>query len=357
MLTSSMHLSPLLKDIHRFTAACVFLIFIVCISGCDQASSPVPPLTLGGLTMGTTYSIKINEPDIQLSIEKINTDVNSILLDINNKMSTYIDDSELSIINQTSGNEWIPVSADLHQVISHAVEISNLTIGSFDITVGPLVNLWGFGPSVQGKKIPNAADISEALSRTGVEHINLRSSPLTLQKTITDIYIDLSGIAKGYAVDKIAEYLEQQNINNYMVEIGGEIRASGVNEIDFAWRIGIEKPVSEQRAVQRVIKLDNIAMATSGDYRNYFEEDGKRYSHTIDPRTGRPITHTLASVTVLHSSASWADALATAFLVMGKEAAYKIARQEDLPVLFLVRTEAGFTESYTDAFAGYLLDK
>ena len=131
-----------------------------------------------------------------MSIEQINTDVNDILSGINNKMSTYIDDSELSLINQTGSHEWIPVSADLHQVISDAVEISTLTMGSFDITVGPLVNLWGFGPSVKGQKIPSTADIFEALSRTGIEHINLRGPPLALQKTITDIYIDLSGIAK-----------------------------------------------------------------------------------------------------------------------------------------------------------------
>ncbi len=326
-------------------------------SGCEQNLNNPPLLTLGGLTMGTTYTIKINEPKLVLSAEQINTDVNDILIEINRKMSTYIDDSELSLINQTNSREWIPVSADLYQVINDAIRVSTLTAGSFDITVGPLVNLWGFGPTPRTNKIPSAKEISDALRKTGFEHISLRSSPTAIQKTIPGIYIDLSGIAKGYAVDKIAEYLDQQNINNYMLEIGGEIRARGVNEINFAWRIGIEKPLAEQRTVERIIKLDNIAMATSGDYRNYFEQGGKRYSHTIDPRTGRPITHTLVSVTVLHKSTAWADALATGFLVMGKEAAYKLAEQEKLPVLFIERTANGFSESYTDPFTGYLLDE
>lgn len=355
-MTSTIDVLTVVSYIRRSTVAFILLLFFLYISGCGNDSSRVAPLTLGGLTMGTTYTLKINEPAIQLSAEKINADVENILIDVNKKMSTYIDDSELSLINKAISREWIPVSADLHQLISDATRISELTVGSFDITIGPLVNLWGFGPPAQSQKIPNDAEISAALARTGFKNINLRSSPTALQKTIADIYIDLSGIAKGYGVDKIAEYLEQQNINNYMVEIGGEIRASGVNEVNFAWRIGIEKPVSGQRAVQRIIKLNNIAMATSGDYRNYFEENGKRYSHTIDPQTGRPITHALVSVTVLHKSTTWADALATGFLVMGRESAYKIATQQNLAVLFIEKTENGFTESYTDAFSGYLLD-
>jgi thiamine biosynthesis lipoprotein len=335
----------------------VLLVYLACTSACTQEAANPPPLSLGGLTMGTTYSIKINEPDLQIATEKINSDMIDILTDVNNKMSTYLNDSELSLINQNSSHEWIPLSDDLHFVINEAISVSMLTEGNFDITVGPLVNLWGFGPSTQTQHIPAASDISDALSRTGFQNINLRSALTAIQKVKSNIYIDLSGIAKGYAVDKLAEYLERQNINNYMVEIGGEIRAKGINEAHFSWRIGIETPVTEQRSVQRIIKLENIAMATSGDYRNYFEQDGNRYSHTIDPHTGRPITHDLVSVTVLHKSATRADALATGFLVMGKESGFSLALQEDLPVLFIERTEDGFTESYTDAFANYLLDQ
>jgi FAD:protein FMN transferase len=307
--------------------------------------------------MGTTYSIKINEADLPFPAEKINADVNDILIDVNNKMSTYIDDSELSLINQNNSQDWISLSEDLHYVITEAIQISKLTQGSFDITVGPLVNMWGFGPSKQSQEVPLEADINDALAGIGFQNISLRDTNTAIQKLKPDIYIDLSGIAKGYGVDLMAEYLEQHNINNYMVEIGGEIRAKGVNIKNHAWRIGIEQPLTKQRNVQRIIQLDNISMATSGDYRNYFEQDGIRYSHTIDPRNGRPITHKLVSVTVLHESTTRADALATGFLVMGKEDAYKLALQGDLAVLFIEKTDDGFTESYTDAFTDYLLEQ
>ncbi len=254
--------------------------------------------------MGTTYTIKINEPGLKLSNEDINTGIENILSDINNKMSTYIDDSELSLLNQASSHEWIPLSSDLYEIINDAIAISKLTSGGFDITVGPLVNLWGFGPSKEIQQVPGAEDLSAALSHTGIEHLRLRRSPAALQKTIDNIYIDLSAIAKGYAVDKIAEYLMQHKIENYLVEIGGEIRANGFNEINFAWRIGIEQPATEKWAVQRIVKLENIAMATSGDYRNYFEENGERLSKTNNPLTGIPVSHNLASVNVQHKSAS-----------------------------------------------------
>jgi FAD:protein FMN transferase len=336
------------------------LVFIFCLlftSACSQPSANATLLTLGGLTMGTTYSIKINEADLPFPAEKINADVNDILIDVNNKMSTYIDDSELSLINQNNTQDWMPLSQDLHYVISEAILISELTQGSFDITVGPLVNMWGFGPSKQSQEVPLEADINEALAGIGFQNISLRDTNTAIHKLKSDIYIDLSGIAKGYGVDLMAEYLEQHNINNYMVEIGGEIRAKGVNIKNHAWRIGIEQPLTKQRNVQRIIQLDNISMATSGDYRNYFEQDGIRYSHTIDPRNGRPITHKLVSVTVLHESTTRADALATGFLVMGKEDAYKLALEKNLPVLFIEKTDDGFTESYTDAFNDYILEQ
>jgi FAD:protein FMN transferase len=307
--------------------------------------------------MGTTYSIKINEADLPFPAEKINADVNDILIDVNNKMSTYIDDSELSLINQNNSQDWIPLSEDLHYVITEAIQISKLTQGSFDITVGPLVNMWGFGPSKQSQEVPLETDINEALAEIGFQNISLRDTNTAIHKLKSNIYIDLSGVAKGYGVDLMAKYLEQHNIDNYMVEIGGEIRAKGVNIKNHAWRIGIEQPLTKQRNVQRIIQLDNISMATSGDYRNYFEQDGIRYSHTIDPRNGRPITHKLVSVTVLHESTTRADALATGFLVMGKEDAYKLALQGDLAVLFIEKTDDGFTESYTDAFTDYLLEQ
>ena len=331
------------------------LFLLLANTACERNATPEKLSTLGGLTMGTTYTVKINHQGKPFPLEEINTGIIEILTRVNGEMSTYVEDSDLSVINQSETLGWIPLSSNLYQVIDMAMQISDLSEGSFDITIGPLVNLWGFGPS-KTRTVPDSPTIKAALLNSGYRKIKLRESPPALKKTIAGIYIDLSAIAKGYAVDLIAEYLEQTGIENYMVEIGGEIRARGVNEIDFVWRIGIERPEIEKREIQRRIKLNNIAMATSGDYRSFFEEDGKRYSHTISPFNGLPVTHDLASVTVLHPSTAWADALATAFLVMGKDSAYALAEKHDYAVMFLQRTENGAKESYTDIFAEYLLE-
>ena len=331
----------------------ILLLLLAC-SACERDAKLEKLSTLGGLTMGTTYTVKINNQGKPFPLAKINTEIIDILARVNDEMSTYLEDSELSLINQSGTLDWIPLSSNLYQVIDTAMQVSVLSEGSFDITIGPLVNLWGFG-AAKTEMVPDNSAIKAALLNSGYQKIKLRQSPPALQKTKADIYIDLSAIAKGYAVDLIAEHLEQAGVDNYMVEVGGEIRARGVNEIDFVWRIGIEKPEAEQREVQRRIKLDDIAMATSGDYRNFFEEDGKRYSHTINPENGLPVTHDLASVTVLHQSTTWADALATALLVMGKDSAYALAEKHDYAVLFLQRTDFGYKESYTDSFAEYFL--
>ena len=333
----------------------VLLLSLLLGYGCSQeADAPRRPLVLGGLTMGTTYSIKIHAPGIDTRKESIHDGIRLILAEVNASMSTYIEDSELSLINRARADMLIPLSPGLFEVLSAAMEINRLTASGFDITVGPLVNLWGFGPQ-KSRTVPARQDIDIALERSGIHLLQLQESPPALAKKKDDVYIDLSGIAKGFAVDKIADYLASQGIKNYLVEIGGEIRASGTNEIGFAWRIGIEQAVSESRGVQGVIALDNMALATSGDYRNYFEEDGVRYSHTIDPRTGYPISHKLASVSVLHPQAAWADALATGFLVLGTQSARKIAEDLGLAVMFIEKDGSGFSESYTPALEAFLL--
>ena len=352
MITSMCGLSGNTRPLARVLLACLVL---AC--GCsEQAGNAARPIVLGGLTMGTTYSIKIHAPGLEIKQKQIHERIKLILDEVNASMSTYIEDSELSLLNHAAAGQAIPLSPDLFEVLQDALEINRLTNSAFDITVGPLVNLWGFGPE-KSTKVPNPQDIDKALERSGRELLQLQDSPPGLNKRKDDIYIDLSGIAKGFAVDKIADYLTSEGIDNYLVEIGGEIRASGTNDIGFAWRVGIEQAESESRGVQRILALENIAMATSGDYRNYFEEGGVRYSHTIDPRSGYPIKHKLASVSVLHSKASWADALATGFLVLGTEAAWKIAESQDLAVLFIEKQESGFKESYTPALEAFLLRK
>lgn len=311
-------------------------------------------LELSGVTMGTIYDIKINSREALRTQDKIKIGIAEILDHIDKSMSTYNPDSELSVINNNRTTGWQPVSDDLYTVLNDALRISRITDGAFDVTVGPLVNLWGFGPEKKPKTIPADADIRSRQADTGYRNLELRSGPKSVLKKIPGLYIDLSGIAKGYGVDKVADFLESSEILNYMVDIGGEIRARGVNGKGTSWNIGIEKPIAGQRSVQRSIHLRDTAMATSGDYRNFFELNGIRYSHTIDPKTGRPVTHNLVSVTVLDPSTTIADALATGLLVLGPAAATELAEKNHIAAYFIMRKKDGFEEHATSAFTAHI---
>lgn len=326
------------------------LIGISFLGACDHSGQSPKIIKLSGFTMGTIFNIQMHSIPDNIDITRLESDINKILFQVNNQMSTYQDNSELSKINYSGNTDWIEISEDLYSVISTALLISNKSGGAFDITIGPVVNLWGFGPGEQKQKVPDSEKLAEILASIGDRNLHLQQNPYALKKDMVDIYIDLSGIAKGFAVDKIATKLDQANIKNYMVEIGGEIKAKGVNDRNTPWQIGIEKPLAKERKVQDIIKLNNLAMATSGDYRNFFEENGKLYSHTIDPKTGWPVSHQLTSVTVFHESAMYADAMATALLVLGPDIGMQLANQENLAALFIIRDEEKFTEKKSKAF-------
>ena len=306
---------------------------------------------INGLTMGTTYSIKIKTTDAAVNKEKIRADIEKILLEINQKMSTYIVDSELSVINFSNSLDSNLISDDLFKVISHANTISKTTNGAFDITVGPLVNLWGFGPNKSENKIPSNEEIELIKKNIGYKKIYLNKETTSIKKLHPDLYVDLSGIAKGFAVDKIALYLNSYNLENYLVEIGGELIAKGTNEDNEVWQIGIENPNNN---LAKIIGLKDIAMATSGDYRNYFEKNGVRYSHTINPNTGKPIKHKLASVTVLDKTAMNADALATAFMVLGPAKTIELANELKIGVYLIIKNDENFYEEYNEYFEPFI---
>ena len=217
--------------------------------------------------------------------------------------------------------------------------------------------MWGFGPPDATHSIPDAGKIRQTLAQTGYRKLVLELQPNQLTKLQPDLYLDLSGIAKGYGVDKVATFLESLSIVDFMVEAGGEIRARGVNADGVPWRIGIEKPVTAERRVERIIELDNLGMATSGNYRNYFEIDGQRYSHIIDPVTGWPAAHDLVSVTVLDQSAARADALATALFVMGPDQGLEFAQGNGISAMFIARNDNGYIEKYSGSFETYLIDE
>jgi len=333
----------------------LILILVFLLSGCVNNSSVEKyPFNYSGPTMGTSFSVKASQLPEGVKGYRLESLINRKLEEINQHMSTYLKDSEISLINSSPSTGAQFISPELFKVISTAQGISHVTDGAFDITVGPLVNLWGFGPDKIQSQAPTTEEIQQALAETGYDKIRLTTRLLTLSKTLPGVYIDLSALAKGYAVDEVASILDQQGVTNYMVEIGGELYLKGKNLQGENWQIAVEKPTAEKRELQRILPITDIALATSGDYRNFFEQDGKRFSHTIDPRTGYPVTHKLASVTVLSDTTMKADAWATALTVLGPEEGYKIAEQQELAVLFIIKSELGFVEKATPLFSEYI---
>ena len=314
-------------------------------------NDPQAPAVFSGPTMGTRYTVKVVDPPDSVDLQTLKEQIRQKLHRIDDLMSTYRPDSEISRLNRWDRDQWFAVSPQTAAVIQEAVQIGHLTEGAFDVTVGPLVSLWNFGPE-QGPRddVPSPEKIDAASSRVGFHHLEVRLSPPAVRKKRTDLYIDLSGIAKGFAVDQVAEYLERCGVQNYLVEVGGELRAKGHNARGNPWQIAVESPLAGVRAIQRIVALEDVGMATSGDYRNYFERDGVRYSHIIDPRSAAPVSHRLASVTVLASSCMRADALATALMVLGPDAGYELALQEGTQAIFVVNGGTGFVEKVTPNF-------
>jgi len=303
--------------------------------------------------MGTRYSVTVLEPAGHSSDqEKLQLIIDTRLQTLNQQMSTYIDDSELNYLNKTPVGQAFTLSDDLFDVLMMSIELSWLSGGVFDVTVGPLVNLWGFGPQ-QNEQLPEQAAIDRALVGMGYQQLQFNIAESSVSK-LKPVSVDLSAIAKGYGVDKIAELLLAAGYSDFMVEIGGELRLQGLSPRGRPWKIAIEQPDGSFGKVHRAVTVGSGAMATSGDYRNYFEIDGQRYSHTIDPTTGRPITHKLASVTVITESAAYADGLATAINVMGPERGLLFAQQNKLAAYFIINTEQGFEANFTEAFRPYL---
>lgn len=300
--------------------------------------------------MGTTYHITLANIQSDATSEVLQKEIDQLLVGVNQSFSTYIDSSEVSQLNKYKGTDGQVKSAQFIEVLVEALRVSKLTDGAYDITVGPLVNLWGFGPTFKEDNPPSTDDILGALDSVGYKNISLEQDKRLVKKLKPDMYIDFSSIAKGYGVDQVAKFIESKGFMDYMVEIGGEMRVSGNNPNGTKWRIAVEKPESSKRDIQRVINLNDISVATSGDYRNFFIKDGVQFSHTIDPKTGAPVQHNLASVTVLASSSMTADALATAFMVLGEKKGYDLAVENKLSVLFLIKDGEGFKEVMTPSF-------
>ncbi|GLQ30307.1 FAD:protein FMN transferase [Litoribrevibacter albus] len=308
-----------------------------------------------GQAMGTTYSV-VYVTDGQVEEGVIHARIDQAINLVNDQMSTYKTDSNLSIFNQKPAGACYKFPPDTYKVLEMAMEISETTNGAFDVTIGPLVNLWGFGPDYSDHTKPSDESIQELKStKVGFHNVILKGDNLACKEK--DVYVDLSAIAKGYAVDLVAENLDKLGITSYLVEIGGELKAKGIKPNKELWHIAIENPQAEMgRSVHKVLELKDSGIATSGDYRNYYEVDGKRFSHTIDPKSGYPIEHNLASISVLHDSVAYADAMATAMNVMGPDKAMALAEKLQLPVYLLVKEPHGFEVKATDSFIQYIIE-
>ena len=324
---------------------CVFVLLILALYGC---SNKPEVLTISGTKMGTSYHITVIAD--QLPPDDLEQQIEQLLAKVDNSMSTYKKDSEISQFNRLPVGQTMAISQEFAEVVKISRQIWQLSNGAFDPTIGPLVDLWGFGPDERHESIPSSKTIELTKTQIGFDSVVLDEYKLSKTKAVS---IDLSAVAKGYAVDRVADLLEMLALPDYLVEIGGEIRVSGFNADGVAWRIAMEQPQLFAE-VDRVINITDIAVATSGDYRNYFEKDGVRYSHTIDPITGRPIVHNLASVTVLTQSCAEADAWATAFSVLGVEQSLKLAEQLDIAAYMLVRQNEQFVPRTSEAFNLFL---
>lgn len=324
---------------------------LLLLSGCDK---PEPLLNkISGQTMGSQYHISwYGGEATPTEVHEIVEERLSHLISV---FSTYEPQSELSNLNRYSKDlvgKKIAVSGDLMSVLRDAEHVSRYSMGRLDVTVGPLVSLWGFGPEPHDT-VPSDDDIQVLLNGMGMEKLTLFPDTLEIEMS-APLSIDLSSVAKGWAVDDIGLLLEAMKVNDYLVEIGGEVRIRGTkpgNSPESDWRIAIERPVMELgQSAQKIIAPGDMAVATSGDYRNYFEQDGVRYSHTIDPLTGYPVKHALTSVTVVMPTCSQADAWATALNVAGPEAGMALAEANDLPVYMIIRDGDGFREESSSSF-------
>ena len=312
-----------------------FSIFLVVFAlGCYLFAEKSPYQTISGATMGTYYNIKIKTNKENKLLSK---KINEKLKEINKEMSIFDPQSEISRINNAPKGVWIELSPHMAALMRSADTIYNQSGGAFDPTVGRLVDLWGFGKSGP-RGIPSDEEIKNVLKDTGFDKIKFSSGYSRLQKKRAETYIDLSAIAKGYGADIIAALLEEEGYRDFVVEIGGEVVARGrkSDEVD-GWNIGVVRPGKLHDETPFVVALKNFAVATSGDYRNFFYQGDRRYSHTISPQTGRPVEHGLASVTVFHDSCMHADAIATAIMVLGEDQGLHFADRHNLPVILFVR--------------------
>ncbi|WP_309675327.1 FAD:protein FMN transferase [Pseudomonas sp.] len=328
--------------LNRWQGVLIFLFGVL--SGCGNGDTME---SFGGPTMGSTYSIKYLRHAGLPAPAEVRVQVEKILAEVDQQMSTYRSDSDIERFNDLPANRCQKMPAPILKLVRIGERLSEQSEGSFDLTVEPLLNLWGFGPQAREEKIPAAQALAEVRQRVGYQHLRIDGDQLCKGAAVE---VDFNSIAAGYAVDTMAAKLEAMGIHNYLAEATGELKAAGKKLDGSPWRVALEEPRNDQQVAERIIAVDGYGVSTSGDYRNYFEQDGRRYSHTFDARTGAPVLHALASVTVIHPSALMADGLSTLLLILGPERGWDYAETHDIGAFFVIRADTGFVTRTTQAF-------
>jgi thiamine biosynthesis lipoprotein len=313
-------------------------------------------LQLEGLQGTALWHVTITNPPNTLQEADLNQGLSNAFAHSVQLIATWQNDSEIARFNAYQGTDWFPVSTELAQLVQTTLSLSTQSQGGYDVTVRPLVKLWGFGSAEDVQHtVPDDATVQSVKARVGYEKIQVQLNPPALRKARPDVLVELASVADGFAADLAGQYLESQGIHDYMVEIAGEIRSQGQSPRGNDWRIAIEKPLDNGEAIQQGIHIKNAGLATSGDYRKFFMQGGKRYSHTIDPKTGYPVEHKLASVTVVAETGTLADGYATLLMALGEEKGKVFADEHQLAAYFIWRENDKFATYATDSFQNYLL--
>lgn len=343
-------LPPFRSPIACLRAFAAFAGTLLACVGCEPVAHP-RPVVLSGETMGTTYQAKFFGVETEEAVAALGESIQAELEEVNRQMSTYLPDSEISRFNASDSTDWFDVSTETEQVVRRSLEIAAESDGAFDPTVMPLVRLWRFGPAKEKQpEFPSDEAIAVARSHVGYSLIETRAEPPALRKSDPRAEVDLSAIAKGHGVDRVGAVLRRSGVDSWFVEIGGETLTSGVKPDGAPWIVGVEIPGAETRSAGTLVRVVDEALATSGDYRNYYEVDGVRYSHTIDPATGRPVLHSLASVSVLAKNCADADAYATAISVLGEERGMRLAEDAGIDAMLIVRDASALRTRFTPGF-------
>ncbi|WP_236198607.1 FAD:protein FMN transferase [Pseudomonas pseudonitroreducens] len=321
----------------------LLMVLVTVLAGCGQSVE-----RFGGPTMGSSYTVQYVTTGKAPDTAKLKAEVDAILERLDEQFSTYREDSLISRFNARPAGSCMALPVDMRKLWSYGEQLAQQSGGAFDLTVEPLMNLWGFGPQSRTEKVPDASALARERARVGHQHVRLEGDQLCKD---VDAQLDFDSIVAGYAVDQVSARLAELGLTDYLVEITGELKAVGHKPDGTPWRIALEVPSSErERQVERSVALDGIGLSTSGDYRNYFEEGGQRYSHTFDPRTGTPVRHALAAVTVADAQALHADGLSTLLMVLGPEEGYTFAERNGLAAFFIVRQGEGFVTRATTRF-------